>query len=68
MGAIEKIELLSYRMLDVFHVINYIEFIFIEDGYRWRIQTTCIFHFLEILRRFLWYSILQLLTMLFCKL
>ena len=37
MGAIEKIELLSYRMLDVFHVINYIEFIVIEDGYRWRI-------------------------------
>ena len=68
MGAIEKIELLSYRMLDVFHVINYIEFIVIEDGYRWRIQTTCIFHFLEILRHFLWYSILQLLTMLFCKL
>ena len=67
MGAIEKRELLSYRML-VFHVINYIEFIVIEDGYRWRIQTTCIFHFLEILPLVLWYSILQLLTMLFCKL
>ena len=68
MRAIEKRELLSYRMFDVFHEINCIEFIVIEDGYRLRVQTTCIFHFLEILPCVLWYSILQLPTMLFCKL